>query len=251
MEWHCKCSCGKESSVRRGDLTRGTTQSCGCLRKEKLALRRCSLVKDLTGQVFGRLTVKEMAPRETWRSCKVEWICDCFCGGSLQAIGHSLKVGHTKSCGCLHKDVLTKHGHAPLGARTSTYNIWASMRNRCFNPKYRLFKDYGGRGITVCDRWANSFENFLADMGERPEGMTLERKDNDGNYEPSNCRWASRWEQACNRRNTVFLEYQGQRKPLAVWAKEFGISTKVLTARILKGWEVERALTTPKHPRYC
>lgn len=155
---------------------------------------------DITGQRFGRLIVVRfhMPGRKHPRRIAT-WLCQCDCGGSTLATKVNLKSGNTRSCGCLKQEILTKHG-ACVGYKISgTYRSWQHMHERCRNPNQEGYKHWGGRGISVCDRW-QSFENFLADMGERPAGYSIERIDNDGNYEPSNCKWIPRNEQMQNQR---------------------------------------------------
>lgn len=135
------------------------------------------------------------------------------------------------------------HGHDKRGMRSKTYASWRSMRERCFNQKNKQYTDYGGRGITVCERW-NDFVNFLADMGEVPKGLTLERVDNEKGYSPDNCLWASRASQVRNRRNTKTLEFQGAIKPVAEWAEIMLIPYNTLRCRVAKGWDATKALTT-------
>lgn len=136
------------------------------------------------------------------------------------------------------------HGHNAGKKKTPTLQTWASMRARCTNPKKSDYQYYGGRGITVCDRW-QSFENFLADMGEKPPGTSLDRIDNSGNYEPSNCRWATRAEQMRNTRQTRMLTLNGKTQCVVDWERELGFKPVTITMRLRRGWSVEKALTMP------
>jgi hypothetical protein len=147
----------------------------------------------------------------------------------------------------------TVHGHAggefkALGG-SRTYISWLSMRKRCTDPYHEQYSRYGARGITVCKRWLNSFENFLADMGQRPLGKFLERRDNAGNYEPRNCTWATTSEQARNRRSNHLITFDKRTQPLVAWAEEIGISRLTLRSRLREKWTIERALTTPVRRR--
>jgi hypothetical protein len=166
------------------------------------------------GDRFGRLTVVREAG---WSGRNRTFECRCVCGGTTVAQGWDLRAGNTRSCGCLSREAsgerLTcrnqrrrKHGHALGSGESPTYKSWESMLQRCRNPKASAWDLYGGRGVTVCDRWL-SFENFLADMGERPEGLTLDRIDPNGHYEPGNCRWATWAVQATNRRTESQLRF--------------------------------------------
>ncbi len=139
-----------------------------------------------------------------------------------------------------------KHGGAVIGKRFKEYTVWVCMKGRCYNPRHKKFRIYGGRGIIVCKRWLNSFETFLADMGPRPSGMSLERKNTNGNYEPSNCVWATQKTQQNNRRNNRMLEADGKRLTATQWSKITGISPQRILCRIDRElWTAERALFTP------
>lgn len=194
-------------------------------------------VIDLTGKRFGRLTV--IAENGVTKHGKILWLCRCNCGNECTVTGNHLKSNHTRSCGCLFIESITKHGMN--GNRT--YRTWHGMRSRCDNQNHTTFNNYGGRGIGVCSRWI-TFKNFLADMGKRPEGMTLERIDNDGNYEPSNCKWATQKEQHRNTRHNRMITYQGETKCMAEWAEDVRLKYDTLRNRIDRyGWTIERALT--------
>ena len=150
----------------------------------------------LVGESFGRLTLLEWAGRDA--RGESHFLCDCCCGNSSTASLGNIRSGHTKSCGCLGEESRVKHGRCG----TPVYLSWRSMIQRCTNPKSPNYYLYGGRGITVCSRWLTSIENFIEDLGDRPEGTSLDRIDNDGNYEPPNCRWATAKEQQQNTRKT-------------------------------------------------
>lgn len=198
------------------------------------------------GQKFGRLTVTGDAPRTHKYLRRVFAKCECGTVKDYQL--SNLLNGITKSCGCILRDMVPAnltHGHSCGVGTSSTYQSWYAMKQRCTNPKHKKWKDYGGRGIMVCDRWLNSFENFLADMGERPGGRTLDRREVNGNYEPNNCRWATPVEQARNRR-AFLIEFNGERRCLAEWAEVLGIKADILSKRISqRGWSIERAFSAP------
>jgi len=204
----------------------------------------------LIGKRFGRLLVVDDAQSirtNPGRNYRTRSKCVCDCGAVVLVCNQELRTGDTKSCGCFLRDTLAEvtHGHSPRGKPTRTYICWAHIKARCFNPKDHHFPIYGGRGIAVCERWLN-FENFLADMGEKPQGMTIERIDNNKDYEPGNCRWATTKEQNRNKRNNRIVTVRGVTGCLAALSEKFGVSTAIVRDRLNYGWGAESAFFTPK-----
>jgi hypothetical protein len=234
-KWLCQCDCGKTKVVLHEMLVKSTNNSCRCKRRE---------VKNLLGQRFGRLVVVSLAERN--RHHQPQWLCQCDCGQSVIIRGCSLTSQNTRSCGCLLREVKVKHGMS----QSPTYQSWSNMIARCTYPNDSEWQRYGGRGIKVGERWLN-FENFLLDMGQRPEGTTLDRLDPNADYCSQNCRWATPTEQANNRRNSHFLTFDGVTKTLSEWATVLGINRTTLSYRLKMGWSLEQAFTQPVNHKFC
>lgn len=193
---------------------------------------------DLVGLKFGKLTVlselKERNPHG-----KVLFHCKCDCGNEVNVIGTKLKNGWSKSCSCLQKETVKKRSKIDNKthglSKTSIYNTYYTMINRCINPNSQSYPNYGGRGIKVCDRWLDSFENFIEDMGEKPsENYSIDRINVHGNYEPSNCRWATKIEQENNKTTNVFIEYKSKKYTISELSKLLNINYHTLRNRTVK-----------------
>jgi len=200
-------------------------------------------IKDLTGQKFNQITViRDSGLRSGSRS--VKWECVCDCGKTLLVDGYILIALRQKSCGCAIKTVTKTsiHGHTRHGDASKTYQCWANMKQRCLNPNHHKFKHYGARGITVCDEWSNSFVKFLEDMGEVPEGMTLERKDVNKGYSKENCCWATLKTQANNKTSNRILSFDGKSMTVSQWASHLNIRFATLRMRLHRNWSLEKAL---------
>lgn len=158
---------------------------------------------DITGYKYGRLTVVKYSHTDKSKAYKTYWLCSCECGGKRVVSKNDLIANRTRSCGCLQRERTLAKNVKHNATKTPEYQIWNGMRQRCLNPKSKAYKYYGALGVTICDRWLNSFDTFLADMGERPSPeLSIDRINTFGNYEPSNCRWATMKEQANNKRKS-------------------------------------------------
>lgn len=204
-----------------------------------------SFKDDLRGQRFGRLTVLEFVPNDKPKTC---WKCQCDCGNTIIAQLSNLKNGHTKSCGCLNKEttkeMFTKHSLR----NTRLYGIWNQMKNRCYNKNTRSYKNYGGRGITVCDEWRNDFKAFYdwAMTNGYTDELSIDRIDVNGNYEPNNCRWVDMKTQCRNKRNNAVVEYQGRKVSLIESSELSGIKYKILESRYERGDREDRLFRSPR-----
>jgi len=194
-------------------------------------------LNDLTGFRFGALVVlglgqKQRATNGAW------WLCQCDCGAQKNLAGSDMVQGKIKSCGCQHRQRIGDAGRKHGLSKSRTYRIWQAIRNRC----NRIHQDYSCRGITYDKRW-DLFENFLADMGLAPDDLSIDRIDVNGNYEKSNCRWATREQQSNNTRANIFIEWDGRRQTRSQWEKEFGMRPTTLRSRLRAGWSMKRAMT--------
>lgn len=194
-------------------------------------------MQNLAGLTFGRLTVRTLVRSPLWKRPK--WECRCKCGRVRLVLANQLMMGHTRSCGCTRADAIRKscmtHGHCSSGKSTPEFRSWSCAKARTTCPTNGAFRNYGGRGIYMCERWLRSFENFLADMGPKPAGMTLERKDNDGPYSPNNCVWADRRSQANNQRSTTRISINGITRTASEWAQLAGLKRTTLYCRYWRG----------------
>lgn len=204
--------------------------------------RHSTRLINLVGNKFSRLTVLSHAGKKGREHC---WLCQCECGKTKVIFGHNLKRGLTTSCGCRHKEIVTTSNGETYSPE---WAAWYHMIHRCTNKANKQFRHYGGRGISVCQRWLGSFENFLEDMGRRPSPLhTIDRyPDNNGNYEPGNCRWATMKEQGRNRRSNRLIVINGQEKTISEWAESSGIPWSTIYNRINRGWKLSRLLEKPR-----
>lgn len=238
----CRCSCGRQPVLAERTAVRlGRSVSCGC---QKGVRTRAYWAKNRTvvAGKYGRLTV--VSQNGKWA------ICDCDCGVTNKRVkAYDMAQGKIRSCGCSQvehaKTVLRARNTTHGRTNTTEYVVWAQMRQRCANPSEHDYDRYGGRGITVCSRWVNSFENFYADMGDRPKGTTLDRINNDGPYSKENCRWATTYEQSRNTRRNTWLVIHGERMILTDAAKKYGLTVNALCARLRRDPDPEKAVSYP------
>lgn len=250
--YKCRCDCGKEFVTAAGKLKGGITTHCpDCVVWN---------YEDFTGRKIGKLTVIKRVGYTGKNNDRISWECVCDCGTSVVKTSSDLKYHRAKilHCGCL-RGMVIKNGHMVKHEKSKTrlYKIYNGMKSRCYYENFTDYQDYGGRGICMCDEWLgeNGFENFYnwATSNGYTETLTIDRIDVNGNYEPSNCRWADDLTQANNRRNNHYLVFNGRKQTIAQWAREYGMSYTMLCNRIRRGWNVEDALLTPNLGRgwYC
>lgn len=201
---------------------------------------------DLTGKSFGRLVVLHRMPKSHGNS-NTRWLCLCECGTERVVAGSSLRSGDTYSCGCLRRETTAARNRTHGRSRSKVYTAWISIRDRCYNKADSRYHDYGGRGITVCRRWNDSFESFLEDVGEPPTPKhSIDREDVNGNYEPGNVRWSTPTEQANNTRSNRVYTFRGETRSLAEWARILGFKYRCLYSRVVRdGIDFEEAVSYP------
>lgn len=204
-----------------------------------------TVASDMTGTVFGRLTVLERAANTA--SGQIRWICKCVCGNKVIVQATNLKSGATKSCGCLNREKRRTSRRTHGLHKHPLYQVWKDMRRRCRAKNHHAFADYGGRGIRVCAEWESNFSEFYKwamTKGYRP-GLSVDRKENNGPYSPENCQFSTRIEQNNNKRSNRIIKHDGKRLTLSQWAAQSGISMKRLSSRLKAGWTFAKAITTP------
>lgn len=201
--------------------------------------------QNLTGKVYGRLLIKSFVGKimPPYGKARYFWECLCDCGKTVILVGGYFKYAGTRSCGCLHSEVASRAASTHRQSKCSEYRIWSGIVQRCTNIKNQAYSDYGGRGIKVCERW-RVFENFIADMGPRPSPeYSIDRIDNNGDYEPSNCQWSTQLQQMGNTRNSRLLTLNGTTLCVAEWERTLGFPKGIIHNRLRYGWNNERALT--------
>ncbi len=247
--WECRCKCGNIACVKGKSLTSGASKSCGCLQREIAAKTLQSRMEDLTGKRFGELTVLGISEHGR-KTRNIKWQCRCSCGEIVNVFGGNLRRGNTTRC--------RKCSYKVIGDKKTTfrkqnirlYGIWSGMKTRCYDKNIEYFDRYGGRGITMCDEWLgeNGFENFYKWSMENgyKDGLTIDRKDVNGNYEPSNCQWATQKEQQNNKRTNVFITVDGVEMTVAQAAEKYNINYDTLRARIKSGYSPDAAVRKRK-----
>lgn len=234
--FECQCDCGNTLTVARGFFSKSEICCADC---------RTPKVEDISGQRFGRLTAIKYAGKSKGK--QTLWECRCDCGKTVVVHQQNLKSGHTSSCGCYNSEVasgaLKTHGLSG----TRLYTIWHDMIYRCYNDNHRSYKDYGGKGIIVCEEWKDDFEAFRnwALQNGYKDNLSIDRIDSDKNYCPENCRWATNIQQANNTSRNLIFTADGCTDTLANLCRKYSIRYSVVHGRIRNGWDVEKALKTP------
>lgn len=227
--WKCQCECGSIKTIEGSQLRGGVSTSCGCSKRAHNI-----------GDRYGLLVV--LKHEGTYLDGKQsKYLCQCDCGNT-KVVWRTSLVNGTDSCGCLTKDKLHMRHLTHGQSHMRVYKVWAAMKDRCLNRNNTHYAEYGGRGISVCQRWLHSYENFIEDMGDRQPGMTIERLNNSLGYDPTNCVWATRKQQQNNRRACRMITVGGVQKTLMQWCEMAGIGYTTVRGRLLRGWSPEDAL---------
>lgn len=210
-----------------------------------------AVIKDITGQRFGRLVAVELVGKTNNGNAK--WLCKCDCGCQKVVSSYALRSKRTQSCGCIkreqNKQMFTTHGQAKDGDRTRLYRIWSSIKTRCYNNRQaKSYKKYGAKGIRVCEEWKDSYEAFFewAIASGYDDSLTIDRIDPHGIYCPENCRWATQTQQQNNRTNNHHITYDGETHTIAEWTKIKGFGPSVIEHRLKRNWSIEKIMTTPQ-----
>jgi hypothetical protein len=256
VQYECDKECKRSKWVAARQLRAGRTVSCGCYHSERASAlskeRHSQNRQQYIGKTFGRLIViAESDERRVWKGGMAAYVvCECTCKATDRNIAtvevSKLLSGHTRSCGCLSRETTAERSTTHNESRDPLYRRWAGMIARCYQPSHTGYKDYGGRGITVCDEW-HRYEAFAewARANGWDENLTLDRIDTNGPYSAANCRWTTQLEQNNNRRNNIVVTWQGRTQTLSKWARELGFNYRVLRDRLARNWTVARAFTTP------
>lgn len=247
VAWLCQCDCGNIIRVGTNSLTSGNTKSCGCYHIDKVSDHK---IVNIEGNRYGRLVVISYYGYDKGFD---KWKCKCDCGNETIVSRHALESGNTTSCGCYNKQRIRETHYKHGGCKDRLYGVWKDIKKRCYNENERSYKNYGGRGIKMCDEWKNNYENFKswaisAGYDENAGYMecTIDRIDVNGNYCPENCRWVDVKVQANNMRSNCVIEYNAEKHTLSEWANILGIKAITLWARInTYNWSIEKAFTTP------
>jgi hypothetical protein len=213
VQWACKCDCGYRRAVTGDSLVSGKSQSCGCYRRDMTSAKNTI---DLSGEKYGRLLVIGKDDKKPY------WLCQCDCGNLTRVFSGNLRSGKILSCGCYQREIRITHGDTE-GGNTPEYSAWRAMKSRCLNEKNPGFSRYGGRGITICDRWVGNYENFLKDMGRRPPNTSIDRIKNNEGYSPENCRWTTPDVQSRNTSYNVWIKHGGEEMIQKDWMERLGI----------------------------
>jgi hypothetical protein len=232
--WLFRCDCGNKKEILVRSVRSGNTKSCGCLNQE---------AQMQPGEVHGRLTAIRQTVAATHRN-PGRWLFHCTCGNDIERVVGKVRIGHTKSCGCLNREMIAARNRTHGASGTPEWYAWKEMNKRCRNPHVYAYHRYGGRGIRVCAKWKKSFSAFLKDVGLKPSVKhSLGRIDNDGNYTPSNVHWEIQRTQARNRHTNLMLFWEGKKRALAEICELTGVDYNRTYRQLRKGVSLKKIIT--------